>query len=557
MIRRSLLICALLVMGLAGIPLVSASPASAAPPPAPTSFKIVQYDAGMFEYDLTNFVEIPGTDTLLATGKSGRMTRVTVTGDGMDASDASNIILGNMPAYYQGDRGLLGISLASDYATSEHVNLLWDYCQQQPGHPVASDDQQCIPDGGLPTGRLSRMTLTGPATAPTGIDFTSEVVLMDNLPSWSPTPGASCTDSHTIGTVITAADGTLFVGNGDGSSYCGTGDTSSLSAQDIFSPRGKIFHINQDGTPVASNPFIASKIDGTNDYPIRDEYWAQRVYAYGFRNPYRFTEINTDTHTPTLLVGDVGWNTTEEIDNVSAGGNYGWPCVEGDGNGAPFPGNAACGTNLAAPIITWQHNGAQSAAVGGVISPRGWGSFGGQFLYGDYALGNLSVAGQPFGTPGTWGSITSIQRCFPNSGSLDGDVCVSDIGKPGTGPGKITRIHATGTTNAVPTVSINGGPLTGAAPLNVQFATPIDNDPDGTIASYSWNLGDGSPAIAGTGQPTGLSHVYTAPGSYTVVLTVTDNGGATASATQTVNAGKQPAHAGGDGPAEQHLLPHR
>ena len=161
MIRRAIIL-ALLAMGLAAVPL--ATQASAAPS-VPTGFKLVSYDAGMFEYDLTGFVTIPGTQTLLATGKSGRMTRVDVTGDGLDPSDATATIIGNLPTYYQGDRGLLGLTLAQDYLATNHVFVLWDYCQST---TIASDDQACLPKGGLPTGRLvGRMTID--ASRPTKV----------------------------------------------------------------------------------------------------------------------------------------------------------------------------------------------------------------------------------------------------------------------------------------------------------------------------------------------------------------------------------------------------
>ncbi|PRC60121.1 PKD domain-containing protein, partial [Mycobacterium sp. ITM-2017-0098] len=73
----------------------------------------------------------------------------------------------------------------------------------------------------------------------------------------------------------------------------------------------KILRLNTDGSIPATNPVI----NGSRTH----------VYAYGLRNPFRLT------FTPTggLLVADVGAAAFEEVNKVTAGGNYGWPSSEG------------------------------------------------------------------------------------------------------------------------------------------------------------------------------------------------------------------------------------
>lgn len=77
--------------------------------------------------------------------------------------------------------------------------------------------------------------------------------------------------------------------------------------------------------------------------------------------------------------------------------------------------------------------------------------------------------------------------------------------------------------NAAPTALITVNTTEGTAPLTVSFDASGSSDTDGTINSYSWNFGDGD---IGTG--TNLSHTFSTVGSYPVVLTVTDDKGATA-----------------------------
>jgi PKD repeat protein len=89
--------------------------------------------------------------------------------------------------------------------------------------------------------------------------------------------------------------------------------------------------------------------------------------------------------------------------------------------------------------------------------------------------------------------------------------------------------------NAPPVASATATPSSGIAPLAVAFDGSGSHDSDGTIASYAWVFGDGT-----TGTGAKPSHTYTAVGSYTAKLTVTDDKGATASTTVAINATADP-----------------
>jgi PKD repeat protein len=93
-----------------------------------------------------------------------------------------------------------------------------------------------------------------------------------------------------------------------------------------------------------------------------------------------------------------------------------------------------------------------------------------------------------------------------------------------------------GAPNTPPVAVASATPTSGAAPLGVNFSSAGSNDPDGSIASYSWNFGDGT-TVSSLASP---GHVYQNAGSYTAVLTVTDNRGAIGTAQVPITANSNP-----------------
>ncbi len=95
--------------------------------------------------------------------------------------------------------------------------------------------------------------------------------------------------------------------------------------------------------------------------------------------------------------------------------------------------------------------------------------------------------------------------------------------------------------NQPPVAVVTATPTKGAMPLTVEFSGLASTDPDGQIIAHTWTLGDGSPTVE---QPS-FSHTYAAEGEFAVVLSVTDDHGATAMAEQTISVGGCPAYAPG------------
>ncbi len=102
--------------------------------------------------------------------------------------------------------------------------------------------------------------------------------------------------------------------------------------------------------------------------------------------------------------------------------------------------------------------------------------------------------------------------------------------------------------NEAPTASFTASPTSPAPDESVAFDASGSADADGSIQAYEWVFGDGTTAA---GQS--ITHTYTSSGEYTVVLTVTDDAGATDSSSTTVNVGTDD---GGTGPSESVFAPY-
>jgi glucose/arabinose dehydrogenase len=248
-----------------------------------------------------------------------------------------------------GEQGLLGLAFAPDYATS---GLFYVYFtgKDSKEHLVQfhrkSDD------------------LADPASART-------VFIHDD-----PEP------NHNGGQLAFGPDGLLYIGTGDGG---GGNDQHGArgNAQNLGSPLGKILRIDPraDGTKPftapASNPFVGRA-------GARPE-----IYAYGLRNPWRFS---FDRANGDLVIGDVGQDAVEEIDfarkGTARGANFGWRPYEGRNRifDEPAPGAKF-------PVITKRHDDGWCSITGGyIVRDRAIPGLYGRYVYGDYCKGQLRSA---------------------------------------------------------------------------------------------------------------------------------------------------------------------
>jgi uncharacterized repeat protein (TIGR03806 family) len=217
-------------------------------------------------------------------------------------------------------------------------------------------------------------------------------------------------DNHNGGNVMFGPDGYLYAGYGDGG---GGGDNhgSIGNGQRLNTLLGKLIRIDvgstagQPYTIPAGNPYSANTTR-CNTSDGASGTMCPEIYAYGFRNPWRWS---FDAGTGELWVGDVGESTWEEIDLVTLGGNYGWRCREGN-----HPYNGTCGPNAGSainPVAEVTHPTAGSITGGYVYRGAAISGLAGRYVFGDFSQGliwNIArdttptlqlTAGSAFGTP--------------------------------------------------------------------------------------------------------------------------------------------------------------
>lgn len=136
--------------------------------------------------------------------------------------------------------------------------------------------------------------------------------------------------------------------------------------------------------------------------------------------------------------------------------------------------------------------------------------------------GSIATYAWTFGD-GATGTGTNPTHTYAAAGSYPVGLTVSDnMGATNLATTTATITGGGGGSNQPP-VARAGGPYSGVAGSPMQFDGSASSDPDGSISTFAWTFGDGA---SGTGSAP--VHSYAAAGSYTVTLTVTDNGGATA-----------------------------
>ena len=353
----------------------------------------------------------------------------------------------NLPSEATGDRGLIGIAFDPEFGVANNFVYFYYTGHDLLNHLVRFDASEDVgQDGPFPLFQTS-----------------SPSQLL-----------------HVGGTIQFGPDGKLYFGIGD------NGD--GAHAQDLSSPHGKILRINKDGTIPTDNPFYGQpgKLGA--------------VWAYGFRNPWRF---QFDKATGQLYGGDVGDFTWEEVNHIVKGGNYGWPVHEG-----------ACNcTGFIDPIYAWNHNGESAAVTGGPVYRGSMfpPEYQGNLFFGDYAQGWIKRAELDAN-----GNVTAVHDFDQQAGSVV-DMKIAPDGSMyyiTYYPGALYRVTFNSSSHA-PVANASADTTRGVEPLTVHFSSAGSNDPDGDDLGYQWDFGDGT-----TSTEANPTKIYPNKGVYTARLTV-------------------------------------
>ena len=382
------------------------------------------------------------------------------------------------------DSGLYSIVLDPQFATN-HYFYLW-----------YSTGESSLGWQGQTVNRLSRFTYdpaSGKAT------LASETIILDNVP-WSPL--------HNGGGLAFDPEGNLWVTTGDA--------TSSLTFPDG--------HLSQDFTSLNGKVLrIRPRPAGGYDLPINNPF-ANRsdarpeIYALGLRNPFRMTQRDADQKFYFIDVGQESW---EEVNELVAGANYGWPHREGmcpiyvtDEDCPPAP------EQYTDPILSYAHPAEGGAGITAMTFYEGtaWpAQYRGQLFFADFNSNWVGMVDVDDPAKKITQFATGLSSLVDMEATPQGIYAVSIYDQ------KIVYIYYAEDGNLPPSAQFQAAPTGGAAPLAVEFTAVGSEDADGDTLRYRWNFGDGSEIVM-TNTPT-ITHVYAQDGDYLATLQVVDQRG--------------------------------
>ena len=305
--------------------------------PKPDGYRAVQVFPGIHVDQMTGAFPVPGDGNFaLVLSKPGVIYRANL--DTPDATPTTFMDLTDKIIPNPGEEeGLLGLAFAPDFTTSHKFYVV--YSAGNPRRDV-----------------LARFIASGDHADPAS----EQPILQINEPF----------SNHNGGNIVFGPDGYLYFGVGDG----GSGGDPMGNGQNVNTLLGKMLRIDVSGAGYTI----------PQDNPFAHGGGRPEIYAWGFRNPWRFS---FDTKTDDLWVGDVGQDKFEEVDNAVRGQNYGWNIMEAT---RCFNPSTGCNTTgLALPRAEYSHDVGCSITGGYVYRGKALPEMDGWFVYADFCSGRV------------------------------------------------------------------------------------------------------------------------------------------------------------------------
>ncbi|MDH2425291.1 carbohydrate-binding protein [Sphaerisporangium sp. TRM90804] len=500
-------------------------------------------------------------------------------------------VLGNtkvaltIPVYTSDEEGLQSIKADPNFASNRWVYVYYAPPLSTPGGgaPATGTPAQFAPFNGV--NRLARYTVNADHT----LNAASQVTILD-----VPTSRGMC--CHVGGDIDFDAAGNLYLSTGDDTNPFDSGGYTPIDERTDRNPafdaqrtsgntndlRGKVLRIK----PSAAGGYT---IPSGNMFPAGTANTRPEIYAMGFRNPFR---MSVDKATGAVYLGDYGPDSgtasptrgpaaSVSFERITQPGFYGWPycsqfnvpyvdftfpsgpsgsafnCTGGPVNNSR---NNTGLTQLPPSRAAWLPYGAgqdRSELCCGSLSPMGGvvynydaalasdvkfpASMSGRVFLGEFGRRWIKTAtvasGGGVGTIEAFPAYTGTQVMDMEFGP-DGALYVLDYGTGwfgGDANSAVYRIEYNTGTGRAPIPVINATPRAGNAPLAVQFSSAGTNDPDGDPITYAWDFTSNGSTDSTAANP---SFTYTANGTYTATLTVSDNTGRSATASISVSVGQ-------------------